>query len=267
MKTLIMMGLVSTFSGGTAMAGVSTFVGEGHVSHPAEYIEVSVTIQSMCFADVNDARNATNDAAKKVLDLMRGKLDSANPKDAAYTSGGSTTRHTISNQINQFCVGKFGKSTNVTLLTSSVSDFEKTFEDLENLVYSDALNMPTRGIDAPVTYATIQTPIARIYSETIIKLEREALIGAIENAKFEFQVMVDHSCGVSSFQITKTEEPGIQRDVFSNPYAGTRGTPRRGSNSAAPVSFADIWVSKGLNVEFTFEGGRCDVVPPADIIN
>ena len=262
----VMIALAPILFTGTAMAGVSTFIGEGHVSHPAEYIELSVTVHSKCFADINDARNATNSAAQRVLDLMKTKLDPENSKDAAFTSGGTTTRETRVNNISQICRGSFSKTTKITLLSSDVANFESNFSDVEDLVYSDDLSLPSNGVDAPTTYAVISTPIARIYSETIVILERKALTEAIKNAKYEFQILIDHSCGVSSYQITKTEEPNARNDSFSNPYAGTRGTPRRGSSSTAPVSFSDIWVSKGLNVEFTFEGGRCEVSKMVNVL-
>jgi hypothetical protein len=256
MKTITMGSLLLASSG---FAGKASFTGQGHISNPPQYVEVKVQINSKCFNDINEAREATNHAATRVLDLFRTITDPTNPRDSAHTNGGTTSYsqgHYKSGTRTMICVNTFSKTAGVTLLTTNLLGFEQNFEAIEDLVYGE-LSGSTGDLDVPVTTVTISSPVAHVFSETVESLSIQALSLAMVNAKEKFKILMDSGCGVRSYQIESANEPDPSRNL-PNPYSGTRGIPRGSGGGNAPVMFGDVWITKALDVGFDFQGGSCN---------
>ena len=139
-----------------------------------------------------------------------------------------------------------------------MESFEVNFQKIEELIYSAGFSPNLAGpVGSARTSATISQPIAHVFSETVVTLEKQALRMALQNAKAEFKELMNEGCGLESFKIAATEEPSPHANL-PNPYAGTRGTPPSHLPNGAPVAFPDIWVTKALDVTFDFNSGQCN---------
>jgi hypothetical protein len=258
MKIVTLMLATTAMITGNAYAGTAKFMGQGHISKPAEYVEVNVVVKAECYKDLAGARDAANSAANNVLTLFRSIIDPSNPKDAAYTNGGSTSKHSghyISGSNILICANTFQKSIQITLLTTDLQGFEENFLKIEGEIYS-SLSGAVPTTETPVVTGVLATPVAHLFSETVVEVERLALKEALKNARHEFGIIAEAGCGVSGVRISSAVEPS-NAESLPNPYAGTRGVPPQGNPTGAPVIFADIWITKALEVIFEFEGGVC----------
>jgi hypothetical protein len=247
----------------TAFAGTARFTGQGHLSSPPEYVEVTVNVSSLCYSDINDARDATNDAVNQILELFKTIVDPTNPKDSAHTNGGTTSissGHRVAGSNVLACVSTFKKVAKVTLLTTDLAGFEENFQAIEDLVYGELSGVSTSA-EEPLTVATLKVPVAHVFSETVERVSIQALSQAMTNSKDKFKILMDAGCGVHSYRIDSAVEPHPSANI-RNPYAGTRGIPRPGSGSGSPVMFGDVWITKALDVTFDFQGGDCTELNP-----
>ena len=264
MKTIQALALgCGIFASQASLAESVKVLGEGKVSADPDYVRVDLTVYSKCYSDVGDARNATNIAMRRIVELFETIVDEASEIDAVYTPGGSTNRsfgYYLPGSNQRVCVGTFEKSAAVTLFTSKVDEFEENFATIEDLAFSDELTQVSEVIDQPATYAELATPTALLAQETLNVLKQNALSLALEDAKAKFKVLTDGLCAVSSYRIDSVVEPEASRDA-PLPYADFRERAFEGASAGepAPIAFADIDVKKSLEVKFTYDEALCVV--------
>lgn len=238
-----------------AQSGVESatlFVGEGRLSHPPEFVELTVTVHAECYPTPIEAVKAADGAVSRVMTLLKAKLDPDNPKDGILASGGYTEpyyRRLRNGGV--VCEGTFQKTAQVVMKTSKVATFPKDFADIQNIVLTTMSNSADPSSRQGVTYAKLGTPTPQLYYETRERLEQEALADALENARQKFEATADVACGSTSHRIVKFTEPGPSS---GRPIAYGAAPSFGGGGDGAAVGFDAIWVNKLLNVYFAIEG-------------
>lgn len=92
-------------------------------------------------------------------------------------------------------------------------------------------------------------------SETLVSLEKIALVEALKNAREKFQVTLALA-GITTYKIAGYSDVG----PTLRPQPEFEKS-RAAADNAAPVQFSQLKVTKMLNVQFQFEGG--DLTVPA----
>jgi len=229
------------------------FVGEGRLSHPAEFVELTVTVHSECYPTPIEAVQAADSTVSKVMQLLSAKLDPNNSKDGVFASGGYTEPYSRYGRRNGesvlVCGGTFQKTATIVMKTSKVDTFPKDFAEIQNIVLTTMQNTADPNVAQGVTYATLGTPDPQLYYETRELLEQKALADALENARQKFEATAQVACGNTSHRILKFTEPSPDA---GRPIGYAAASPADASGGAA-VGFDDIWINKLLNVYFLIE--------------
>lgn len=235
---------------GDTVLDTTKFVGEGRLSHAAEFVELDIQVTSECYATPLEAAKATDAAVARIMTLLEAKIDASNDKDGVFSHGGytapfsrydsSTGRHT--------CVGTFQKTSSVVLKTSKLDSFAQDFSEIQGIVF-ETMREPQEGEpERGVTFASTGTPQPQLYYETRERLEREALADALVNARDKFEATAAAACKDPKFRVHRFVE--LSADG-GRPIA-YGGAPHRGAEGGA-VGFDAIWINKVLDVFFVIE--------------
>jgi hypothetical protein len=230
-------------------------IGEGRLSHRAEYIELTMTVHAECFATPMAASDAADAAVAQLLEKLNGKIDTSNPKDGVFSHGGFTqpfSRYGSAGRL--VCEGTFQKQSTIVMKSSRVDRFAKDYAQIQRDVLSGSLRMPQNpNADGAATYAVLGVPEPQLYYETRERLEQRALADALDNARAKLEATRKAACGISSPSVLKFEENSVHggRPI---PYGRAEaGTVPEG----AAVEFDAIWINKLLDVYFVVEPGPC----------
>ena len=234
---------------------LTKLVGEGRLSHPPEYIELTVTVRSLCQPSPLAASEATDAAAAKIMGALRTKIDSDNSQDGVLSDGGySRAYERYLGPGRTVCGGTFQKTSTIVMKSSRLATFSTDYLAIQQLVLSSAMSKPDeKSVAAPVTFATIGMPTPQLYHKTRERLEQQALAKAVDNARAKFKASAAVACGGVDYHIMKFIEvsPNAARPIA---YAAGSG---RGEAGAGPVELDVIWINKLLDVYFTIVPASC----------
>lgn len=104
------------------------FVGEGRLSHPADFIEFTVSVQSECYPTTSAASLASDRSSKKVVAALREFVDAGQSKDGVFSAPFSRY---VNSQLS-VCQNTFQKTVSITLKTSQVESLSKGFDGIQN---------------------------------------------------------------------------------------------------------------------------------------
>ena len=231
-------------------AQTTQLIGEGRLSTNPDYMELTVTIHSQCFATPLEASAANDAAASRVRSLMRSAINQDNPSDGVFTQGGITqsfTRYTAS----PGCAQTFEKTTTLIMKTSKLAEFPAELARIQKAILGGTLSRATSRVQSkPMTFATMQMPTPRLNYATRERLEKQALAAALESARSKFRETVKPSCGGARHRVIKFLERSAEngRPI---PYEAT------GGSADALVAPEAIWINKTLEVHFEMEGESC----------
>ncbi len=232
---------------------LTKLVGEGRIASPADFVELTVHLQSECHATPAAASAATDKAAAKVMDHLRSAIDPAREGDGIVASGGFTEpfeRYVSSGR--RICQGTFAKRSSLIMKSSRVAEFPAIYRQLQLSIFSSTLQKPAGGSSSPTTFATLETPALRLDHQTREKLEREALGLAVTSARQKFETAAGSMC--------KSAQPRLVKFVERNASVGRPIAYGAASQKAAPgsaIEFDQIWVNKLLDVYFELDEAAC----------
>ncbi len=230
------------------------FVGEGRLSHPADFIEFTVSVQSECYPTAIAASQANDRSSKKVIAALRKFVGAGQSKDGVFFKGGFSSPFSryVSSQLS-VCQNTFQKTASVTLKTSEIEKFSKEFDEIQKLVFEAGAASPPKQSRAEneLTYISIKTPETHLYYETRERLEQQALADALDNARKKFESTAKMACGVSGYKILRFVESSPSA---GRPIAYGRSQP---NSTAGSLEFDAIWVNKLLTVAFLAESKIC----------
>ncbi|MBL4635833.1 MAG: SIMPL domain-containing protein [Kofleriaceae bacterium] len=230
------------------------FIGEGRLSHPADFIEFTVTIQSECYPTAFAASQASDRSSKKVVAALREFVDAGQSKDGVFFKGGFSAPFSryVNSQLS-VCQNTFQKTASVTLKTSKIEKFSKGFDEIQKIVFESGTASPPQQSrsEKGLTYVSIKTPETQLYYETRERLEQQALADALDNARKKFESTAKMACGVSGYKILRFVESSPSA---GRPIAYGRSQP---SSTGGSLAFDAIWVNKLLTVSFDAESKTC----------
>ncbi|MCH2110290.1 MAG: SIMPL domain-containing protein [Polyangiaceae bacterium] len=239
-----------------AEAAPTRFVGEGRLSHPPEFVELSVKIASECYATPLQASEANQRAVADVMSFFKTLSSTENEHDGVHSKGGYSSPFRRREGSLVSCKGTFAKSTIVQMKSSDISKFAQNFDKIQKKIYG-AFSKKGEGLtDSPVTFATIVTPRPQLSHQTREKLEKEALRLAVESAKAKFETTFSAACGDGSYRILRMNEPSAESGR-PMPYGLALGDAH---SSPSTIAFEEIWVNRTLVVDFEFNGRDCGPV-------
>lgn len=234
---------------GEAALDTTKFVGEGRLSHAADFVELDIQITSQCYRTPLEAVEATDAAVAKVMQLLEAKTDPNNDKDGVFSRGGYTQPFSRydSRTDRHSCVGTFQKTSTVVLKTSKLDSFAQDFAEIQNIVFTTMSGPSDPSLEQGVTFATTGTPEPQLYYETREQLEQQALADALVNARQKFESTAAAACTNADYRVLKFVEnsPGGGRPI---PYGGVGGGDLEGA-----VGFDAIWINKVLDVFFVID--------------
>ncbi len=235
--------------------GTTKLVGEGRLSHAPQYIEVTINVQSECHATPLAASEATDAAAARIIKVARSVIDPSNAKDGVFSRGGfSRPFHRYVHSSLTVCKGTFQQQSTIVLKSSRVASFPSRFAQLQRMILAGAMRKPADTRSAsPITYATLSTPVPRLYFETRERLEQKALADALDNARKKFQAAAKVACGNTRHRVARFVERSA-RSGRPIPYG--RSTTSS-ATCASALAFDAIWINKLLDVYFDVDAASC----------
>ena len=159
------------------VAGEANFTGTGRIAANADYIMLSATVHSQCYAKPSDARNATDRVASDVYNLMSGQINNNSQIDEIVTRGGQTSRydgHYNESRTHRVCVDTFAKTTTITLKTDQVENFGAIFDSIQDYIFENHSGKS----NAEHTFVTLDSPSPQLTHAHQAQLEEEALAEA-----------------------------------------------------------------------------------------
>ena len=157
-KAFLAIFLASTLlnAGGTATMG-----GYSEISAKPDFVKVSFTVNSECYATPLEAVEANRDAVSKIQSFLQSFIATNSDIDNIYTDGGMTSKYRRVNYdvdpAEVTCENTWKHQTDITFKTEDVENFSTTFAKIQQHVLKQYAS--SYSSDTPfVTYATINNP-------------------------------------------------------------------------------------------------------------
>lgn len=236
---------------------LAEFSGEGVVKTAADFITVTLAVNSQCYPSPSDAQTATDEVVKKIDDYLQTIKKVDDERFKILIDGGYTTAYSRWHKERELCRNTYQKTTNITLKTSVDKDFDKVFSAMQTFVLKQFDQGPLmEDWEQPKTYVSLGTPEPDIDDEHRLILERKALDLALRNAKANFVAALS-SCEPHRWKIHKiSEDTGISYPQ-AQPRFYAAGVAKEASAAVVPIRFDQIEINKTLKVGFQFDGSLC----------
>lgn len=237
--------------GWTAQAYI---MGQGRVLSTPDYVELGIQVQSQCYSTPKEAREANDDAARKIVDFLNEKINGEGYYNKVISEGGFTQAYSTYHREKVLCQNTFQKNTQIRIRTQKMDQFESLFDSIQKEVYKHFETQPRGLVESSVTFVTLSSPNPQISSEHQQKLERDAMGLALNDAKAKLKVMFAEQ-PITNLKISEVSEiapeaPRPMPYMKSSPQMMAMDSAEGGS---APVQFDDQWIHKTVYFRFTFD--------------
>lgn len=247
---LLMVTSPSVFAASAMLSGI------GRVLSEPDYVELSIQVQSKCYSTPKDARQANDDAARKIVDFLNKKIQgSESYYNKVITLGGYTSPFQVYHRNKILCENTFQKHNNITLRTQRVQDFEQLYDEIQKEVYSHFTMQPRGMIESSVTFVTMSQPSPRVSMERRQELEQKALTMALNDAKGKLTALF-HEKPIENLKITEVSETAMASPPpvhYSPRSGGAEMMAMKADAAPAPVQFDEQWIHKQVYIRFSFE--------------
>lgn len=239
---------------------LSDFTGEGLVKAIPDFISLTLTVRSECQPKPRDAQRETDAIVEKIDTFLQQFKNEKDEHFKLLVDGGYTSAYSRYENNKTLCQNTYQKSTNITVKMANRDDFDEVFLKIQTYVLDEFESTTILGEkEVPRTYVSISTPYPEITRENRTMLERQALDLAVRDAKENFKAAIK-SCEPHRWKVHSMRENG---GSYPQPspvrfYArAAKSAPESESDSAAPVRFDKLEISKSVTVSFQFEGSLC----------
>jgi len=259
MKKLALPLLFSAILSGGVYSGTATITGSASVSKPAQFVTVTLTVQSECYKKPSEAMGANNEAAANVQKLLKDFL--SNERDAAmHTNGGVSmpfSRTYYSNQTGRsevVCPNTFQQTTMITFKTFKVDEFGPMYASIQEGVHKNyQASHGSDGNPTQVTYVAIDKPNADVCDETKKAMSRQAATLAAKDAKEQFNAYAAEyniRGHVEVMNIDNTFSANASRS--ENSYKSAAASLSGSHTPVVETNFKEITVSDRVKVTYSF---------------
>lgn len=239
-------------------AAEAVITGEGKVTSLPDYVELTITVDSLCYPSANDARMVNDEAARKIVDFLNAKIQKKDLYNTVISTGGFTVPYRYYYQDRFLCDNTFQKQNTIVFRTQDLKNFETLFDEIQNTVYQQFPRTPPAVIQSSISYVTMSMPMAGISNTLRSQLEQKALAMAFEDAKAKLAALFGkqkiQSVKVSHLsELPPDDEPKpryAQEMAMGTAVMSARAAPKMDS---APVQFDQQEIQKTIYFTFTFD--------------
>lgn len=190
LKTLSV--LIATVSTSTAFAATTLeLIGEGSATHAAEFIKMSVSIQTQCYDSSVAARQRFEEVATHLKNTV-GHL-AANTDDGIVINRGTNNQQEIVEYIDgvrvQLCnnAHSWTSSGSVVIKIDNVQQLPQAQDEI--LKQIDSLTSGAPQPNTPRVVSSLSQPSAGVWADTYQQLQDDALTKALDNARHQAGVL------------------------------------------------------------------------------
>lgn len=231
-------------------------VGQGQVRSSPDFVELSITVDSKCYPSIADARKVNDEAARKIVDFLNGKIKKKDAYNTVVTSGGYTSAYQTYYQNKYFCEDTFQKQNVITFRTQDLEHFESLFNEIQNMAYKELAHSAPNVIESAISYVSMGNPTPGISNEQRTKLEKQAVDLSYKDAKEKLNALFGEY-KVLNLKLTNASElppdqPIPMRQQRMAPMAMMAGAARAQAERA-PVQFDEQEINKTMYFIFSFD--------------
>ena len=245
----------------SANAGELTLTGTAHIGAPADFIGVTVTVNSKCYGSAEAVRNGNGLLAKKIQKIMNQYKTGQN--DELKVTDGFTQRKTetqydqVTRQNTVLCANAWAKSSQLVLNMAKISDWPALQDKILKAIDSSAGKVLSAS--KAQTVATLSQPAPALYPETRQQLSDEALQTASIDAQSQLD-QLQSICGFKVKAIKGIKDAGQARPIA---YSDRNALATPASGTGLTLSFGQQYVHKALSITWEIEGsGPCAIKAP-----
>ncbi len=240
----------------TSYAAQATITGQGEVLSYPDYVELSIVVDSKCYASPSDARKINDESARKIVDFLNGKVKNKDEYNTVISNGGYTSPYQTYYENKYLCQNTFQKQNTITFRTQDLENFEALFNEIQSFVYKELSRSAPRFIDSAISYATMSNPVPGVSRALNAKLEQQALGIAFADANAKLTALFgDHK--VQNLKLTEASEIApTEQPIYRQKFGTARAMMMDGGameSAPAPVQFDKQEVSKTIYFKFTFD--------------
>lgn len=239
----------------SAYSAEALLSGEGQVQSAPDFVEITLSVDSKCYATPGDARKVNDEASRKIVDFLNSKIQNKNNYNNVITTGGYTLPYQNYYRDKIVCLNTFQKNNTIVFRTQDMKNFETLFNDIQNRVYKEFKSDPASAIESEISYVTISDPIPSISDDVRAQLENSATALAFTNAKNKLYALLGKD-KIKNLKMTQASEfaPDEPTPIFRSSSAPMMVTGRMQKNSEqAPVQFDEKKVNKTIYFKFVFD--------------
>ncbi len=257
----------------TVLAGQTTLVETGTATKAAEYVKLSVQVQSRCYKTAKEARSANDTVVNEVYAVMEKYITEKTEdmfEDPISTDGGGSDRQDEvyyernangGNEPKIAC--RKGWRTNKSVVFKLV-DFEE-LGAVQEAVLDIVDKAPfDEKLGNPQTYASWGTPQPSLTDASWEELDRQVLKDAVRRAKKKLAVLVEEAGIEEPIKLVKAE-PVASPYGGGNVYAASKmramsdGAESAGGGDEATYKFRSISAQGQYSLTFSYEGGELKI--------
>lgn len=234
--------------------GTATMSGYSEISAAPDFVKVSITVNSECYATPLEAVEANRAAVSQIQSFLQSFIATNSNIDRIHTDGGMTSKYRRVNYdvdpAEVTCENTFKHHTDITFKTEDVENFSTTFAKVQQHVLSQYASSYTS--DKPfVTYATINNADTGICESTRKELKIQAQKDAMDDAIAKFATYA-RRCGINP-ETAMVEQFGEPTYNFGSSLRENY-TPTLAMDGPAEVriSFEPLSVSARIDVKFIY---------------
>lgn len=238
--------LILAFLATTAFSqerGRVVIVGTGEASHAPEYATLRMTVTSLCYETLREAKEANAALARDLLGILQ--RFAVDPRSRVTAVGGPSVRQnetiSVRDQIKVLCQMKWRVTNTLKIETPALT----TFGDLEDQLLVAIDQAAPQGADpskVAQSFADLSTPEFNVYDETLLSLRTTAQQKAFADAKGQFRVFAA-ACPLADVHLAKISPP---RQEVRYQYA------RMGFDESSPLIPEQVSVKATWEFEWSF---------------
>lgn len=248
----LVLGLLGCFVA-TAHGAEAVLFGEGEVIAPPDYVEMTITVNSKCYATPDEARQQTDAASRKIVDFLNTKIKKKDAYNTVITQGGLTSSYQNYQRNKAYCQNTFQKKNSITFRTQDMANFDKLYNDIQNTIYKEFAHVNPATIESPISYVTMTNAHPHVTLEARDQLEQKAIALALQNAKSKlFSLFANQP--IRNLKVIEVSE--FSPEDVKPPYSPRRPLMMKASAEDAPnapIQFDDQNIQKTIYFKFHFE--------------
>ena len=226
-------------------AGKMTLIGTGDASAKPEIALVQIDVQSLCYDSASAAKSANAVLANRLVATLQ------TYGTDVTAAGGPIVRQTETyyngHDTQTLCVKKWRASNRLTLKTTNLDAIPDIQDRLFTAIGSYDVIDPSQ---IKQTYADLQQPIFDVQPATRTRLQQEADVGALQNAKAQADAFAKY-CGFEGVSLTAISPAQYGMAPIAHGAA-------IGGSSQTPIIPDEIRLTSTLRFAWSYAGsGSC----------